>query len=52
MVRLRPTTPLGKIMKCYSERSGVPVVTLRFLFDGIKIKETDTPKSLDMSEVS
>lgn len=39
---------MGKLKKSYAERSGVPVNTLRFLFDGNRINDEDTPKSLEM----
>lgn len=41
---------MGKLKKSYSERQGVPVNTLRFLFDGNRINDEDTPKSLDMED--
>ena len=31
-----------------SERQGVPITTLRFLFDGKRINDDDTPKALEM----
>ena len=32
--RVKQTTQMGKLKKSYSERVGVPVTSLRFLFDG------------------
>lgn len=48
--RVKFTTPMAKIKKSYSERVGVPVQSLRFLFDGKRINDTDTPKLLEMEE--
>lgn len=48
--RVKHTTPMSKIKKSYSERVGVPVTSLRFLFDGKRINDTDTPKLLEMEE--
>ncbi|XP_053201302.1 small ubiquitin-related modifier-like [Panonychus citri] len=46
--RVKMTTAMGKLKKSYSERVGVPVTSLRFLFDGRRINDTDTPKQLEM----
>lgn len=48
--RVKYTTPMSKIKKSYSERVGVPVTSLRFLFDGKRINDQDTPKQLEMEE--
>jgi small ubiquitin-related modifier len=39
---------MGKLKKSYSERQGVPVSSLRFLFDGRRINDDDTPKLFKM----
>ena len=36
--------------KSYSDRQGVSVGALRFLFDGKRINDDDTPKSLEMED--
>lgn len=54
---------MGKLKKAYAERTGVAVCefkskplnvfkvnTLRFLFDGRRVNDEDTPKSLEMEE--
>jgi len=46
--KVKFTTPMGKLKKSYSERQGVPITTLRFLFDGKRINDDDTPKALEM----
>lgn len=48
--RVKFSTPMSKIKKSYSERVGVPISSLRFLFDGKRINDTDTPKQLEMEE--
>ena len=40
----------GKLKKSYSERVGVPVSSLRFLFDGRRINDDETPKALEMEQ--
>ncbi|XP_076349277.1 small ubiquitin-related modifier-like isoform X2 [Tachypleus tridentatus] len=42
--RVKMTTQMGKLKKSYSERVGVPVGSLRFLFDGRRINDDETPK--------
>merc|ERR1712142_320378 len=46
--KVKFSTPMGKLKKSYSERQGVPITTLRFLFDGKRINDDDTPKALEM----
>nr|CAD7446506.1 unnamed protein product [Timema bartmani]CAD7460442.1 unnamed protein product [Timema tahoe] len=46
--RVKMTTQMGKLKKSYSERVGVPVTSLRFLFDGRRINDEETPKQLEM----
>jgi len=46
--RVKMTTQMGKLKKSYSERVGVPVASLRFLFDGRRINDEETPKALEM----
>jgi len=48
--RVKMATQMGKLKKSYSERVGVPVTSLRFLFDGRRINDTDTPKQLEMED--
>lgn len=48
--KVKFTTNMGKLKKSYSDRQGVPVNTLRFLFDGNRINDEDTPKSLEMED--
>lgn len=46
--KVKMTTSMSKLKKCYSERQGVPVNSLRFLFDGRRINDDETPKALEM----
>ena len=50
--RVKMTTQMGKLKKSYSERVGVPVSSLRFLFDGRRINDDETPKQLEMEQVT
>lgn len=46
--RVKMTTQMGKLKKSYSERVGVPVASLRFLFDGRRINDEETPKAVSI----
>jgi len=46
--KVKMSTQMGKLKKCYSERQGVPATSLRFLFDGQRLNDDQTPKGLDM----
>ncbi|CAJ0961290.1 unnamed protein product, partial [Mesorhabditis belari] len=48
--RVKYGTSMGKLKKSYADRTGVNVNSLRFLFDGRRINDDDTPKSLEMEE--
>ena len=48
--RVKFGTSMGKLKKSYADRTGVAVASLRFLFDGRRINDEDTPKSLEMEE--
>ena len=48
--RISMSTQMGKLKKSYSERVRVPVSSLRFLFDGRRINDNDTPKQLEMKQ--
>ena len=47
--RVSMTTQMGKLKKSYSERVGVPVSSLRFLFDGRRINDDETPKQVKIT---
>ncbi|XP_077553784.1 small ubiquitin-related modifier-like [Haemaphysalis longicornis] len=46
--KVKMTTQMGKLKKSYSERVAVSVSSLRFLFDGKRINDDETPKQLEM----
>ena len=48
--KIKATTPLRKLMHAFCDRQKIVVNTVRFVFDGDRIKDSDTPKSLDMEE--
>ena len=48
--RVKMTTAMGKLKKSYSERVGASITSLRFLFDGNRINDDETPKSLEMEQ--
>ena len=48
--RVKMSTSMAKLKKSYAERVGVPVSSLRFLFDGKRINDEETPKALEMEQ--
>ncbi|XP_021561418.1 small ubiquitin-related modifier 1-like isoform X1 [Neomonachus schauinslandi] len=48
--RVKMTTCMKKLKEFYCQRQGVPVHTLRFLFDGQRIADNHTAKELEMEE--
>uniref|UniRef100_A0A7S0T4E4 Ubiquitin-like domain-containing protein n=1 Tax=Erythrolobus madagascarensis TaxID=708628 RepID=A0A7S0T4E4_9RHOD len=48
--KIKRTTQLQKLMKAYSERLGANIQTYRFMFDGKRVENDDTPEKLDMDE--
>lgn len=48
--KVKLSTNMGKLKKSYSDRQGVPVSSLRFLFDGRRIDDNETPKALEMED--
>ena len=47
---VKKTTPLGKLLRGYSECKGVAVVKLRFLFDGRRLNGDETAEDLGFTE--
>ena len=41
---------MQKLMTAYANRQGVQLRAIRFLFDGERIKETDTPKDIGLED--
>ena len=48
--KLKPTTPLSKLMHSWCQNSGVRPDSVRFLFDGQRITETQTPAEFEMED--
>ena len=48
--KIKRRTPLKKLMSAYCERMGKQMNSLRFVFDGNRINEDDTPSTLDMTD--
>lgn len=48
--RLRKTIAFKKMFNAYAKKTGQPVEGLRFLFDGDRIKDNDTPALLEMQD--
>ena len=48
--KIKKRTALKKLMATYCERAGLDMQTIRFTFDGNRMKDSDTPKDLDMEE--
>jgi small ubiquitin-related modifier len=46
--KIKQHTSLEKLMNAYCQRKGVATTTVRFLFDGARIKSGQTPKDLEM----
>lgn len=48
--KMRGSTPLRKLMSAYCERHSINEKAVRFLFDGMRIEEKQTPEDLDMQD--
>jgi small ubiquitin-related modifier len=48
--RLRPTAPLEKLFAAYCERQAVGRPAVRFMYDGVRIRGTETPQLLQMAD--
>lgn len=46
--KVKPRTSLKKLMDAYCKRAGVVRESVRFLVDGDRIKEDDTPETLGL----
>ena len=46
--KIKRTTQLKKLMDAYCQRQGLANNQCRFIFDGERIKDDDTPESLEM----
>lgn len=48
--KCKKTTPLAKLMNAYCQRQGLALGSVRFLFDGIRLTQHQTPGELDMED--
>ncbi len=48
--KIKKTTKMSKVFSTYAQRKGVQVNSLRFLLDGERINDTDTPKTLELED--
>ena len=48
--KVKKTTKMEKILSAYAQRRGVAQASLRFMLDGTRIKDTDTPKMLELDD--
>ncbi|XP_071950663.1 small ubiquitin-related modifier 2-like [Antedon mediterranea] len=48
--KIKKTTPLKKLMNTFAERQGLNINSIRFMFEGSRINNNDTPASLEMEE--
>ncbi|KAK7208267.1 ubiquitin-related domain-containing protein [Myxozyma melibiosi] len=48
--RIRKTTGLKKLMDTFCERQGKSRLAVRFLFDGERVNDADTPQTLGMQD--
>uniref|UniRef100_A0A4W3H877 Small ubiquitin-related modifier n=1 Tax=Callorhinchus milii TaxID=7868 RepID=A0A4W3H877_CALMI len=48
--KVKMTTQLKKLKESYCQRQGVPMNSLRFLFEGQRIGDHQTPKELGMED--
>ncbi|PKK69458.1 SUMO-1-like protein, partial [Rhizophagus irregularis] len=46
--KVKKTKPLNKLKQVHCDRNGLNIEIMRFLFDGKRIKDNDTPDSLEM----
>mmetsp|Transcript_688 Transcript_688/g.681 ORF Transcript_688/g.681 Transcript_688/m.681 type:complete len:91 (+) Transcript_688:23-295(+) len=48
--KLRKTTQLKKMIESYCQRNGYHPKSVRFIYEGERIKDTDTPGSLGIED--
>jgi hypothetical protein len=50
--KIKPDTKLGKLMTAFCDRQGKNILSVRFLFEGQRVNDTDTPEKVRSSFVS
>ena len=48
--KVKKTTKLDKVFNAYSTRKGVAATSLRFLFDGSRVRGDQTPADIDLED--
>ncbi|KAF9039334.1 small ubiquitin-like modifier [Panaeolus papilionaceus] len=48
--KIKRSTKLSKLQGAYANKVGKDVGSIRFLYDGTRIQDDDTPSSLEMEE--
>ncbi|KAH7907434.1 small ubiquitin-related modifier [Hygrophoropsis aurantiaca] len=48
--KIKRNTKLSKLQGAYATKVGKDVASIRFLYDGARINDDDTPQSLDMED--
>ncbi|KZV71482.1 small ubiquitin-related modifier [Peniophora sp. CONT] len=48
--KIKRSTKLSKLQGAYANKVGKDVASIRFLYDGNRIQDDDTPSSLDMED--
>ncbi|RAH48192.1 SUMO family protein SMT3 [Aspergillus brunneoviolaceus CBS 621.78] len=48
--KIKRSTQLKKLMDAFCERQGKQPSTVRFLFDGTRVRPEDTPDTLEMAD--
>jgi small ubiquitin-related modifier len=48
--KVKNTTKMVKVFAAYAQRKGVQQTSLRFLLDGERIQNDDTPKTLELED--
>ena len=47
---MKQTTQMGRLKRRYGELAGVPFSSLRFIFEGARFNDDETPKTLEMEQ--
>jgi small ubiquitin-related modifier len=50
MFKIKKSTKMSKVFSAYAQRKGVEASSIRFLLDGERINDTDTPKMLELED--
>ncbi|KAH8069935.1 hypothetical protein JL721_5472 [Aureococcus anophagefferens] len=48
--KMKPTTQLVKVFNAYAQRKGINVTSLHFFFDGMRVRNDQTPQDIDLED--